>query len=407
MLLCDVINDGAYINLAAKERLSHLYAQDRSFAYAAAALTVENLERIDGILSEHIRAKRVNGKVRNILRLSACQLLYMDVPARSAVDEGVKLARECGKGELSGFVNGVLRSVAAACDREAPQGVPDWLRGILAKTRTEEEIAAFAAYKPSGVSIRLCDEGAKAELEKRGAELTPGRYLPEIYSARGIGDISADPLFNAGRYTVMGEASAIAVRSVYAGQQRALCACAAPGGKAAYMSFLGCRDITAWDIYPHRVSLLRNTLDRLNVENYVAEARDASVYDEKYDSAFPLVVVDAPCSGLGVLHKKADMLLNRSAKDIAALCAIQRGILDTCAKYVGVGGTLAYFTCTVTQEENAGVVDGFLAAHPGFSPRALALPEELKKYEHAGRIELSPERTETDGFFIAAMTRDR
>ena len=213
-------------------------------------------------------------------------------------------------------------------------------------------------------------------------------------------DIASFPAFGEGKCTVMGESAMLACRALGdpAGL-RVLDACAAPGGKSAYLASLAKNkiDLTCFELHPHRKELLEKTLTRLHVTANIIQ-KDASEYDPCFERVFDGVLIDAPCSGLGLLSDKPDIRYSKSDSDITALVSLQSKILDTCARYVRPGGVLIYATCTISRRENEAQIDSFLLTHPDFSLEKIPVP-----LENDGQIQLLPQIHDTDGFFIARM----
>ena len=183
--------------------------------------------------------------------------------------------------------------------------------------------------------------------------------------------------------------------------------CAAPGGKsfAAAIAMRGTGRITSCDVHPHKVSLIENGAGRLGLENITARLQDASVFVPEWEEQMDAVLVDAPCSGLGIIRKKPDIRY-RDLKETEALPELQKSILWNQARYVKKGGVLLYSTCTLLPRENEEVVAAFLAAHPEFSLEKLALPPVFPENE-TGMLTLLPGQRDTDGFFISKMRRNR
>ena len=186
-------------------------------------------------------------------------------------------------------------------------------------------------------------------------------------------------------------------------------ACAAPGGKTCLMAetMKGAGRVYAWDLHEHRAELIRAAAKRLELDNIRAQARDASKRNENLDLSMDAVLIDAPCSGLGVMGDKPDIKYRLTNETIEALIPIQKQILETCSAYVKPGGLLVYSTCTIIPEENAGQIASFLAAHPEFEADndASWLPEALRDGCQNGMIQLLPCRDGVEGFFIARLRR--
>ena len=171
----------------------------------------------------------------------------------------------------------------------------------------------------------------------------------------------------------------------------------------------GAGRVFAWDVHEHRVQLIRAAARRLGLDNVRAAVYDAGNPMESMRLSMDAVLVDAPCSGLGVIGDKPDIKYRVNEQALRALPALQRGILDACAQTVGVGGRLVYATCTILPEENEDQVRGFLARHPEFAPDPgdRWLPEALRPRFHEGMIQLLPHRDGLEGFFIARLIRRR
>ena len=186
-------------------------------------------------------------------------------------------------------------------------------------------------------------------------------------------------------------------------------ACAAPGGTSCLMAeaMQGSGRVYAWDLHDHRVELIRAAAKRLGLDNIRPQVRDASKPSENLVGTMDAVLVDAPCSGLGVMGDKPDIKYRLTDESIDALVPIQRSILDTCASYVRPGGLLVYSTCTILPEENGDQVADFLARHPEFEADAddAWLPEALRQRWSEGQIQILPSRDGMDGFFSARLRR--
>lgn len=238
--------------------------------------------------------------------------------------------------------------------------------------------------------------------------------IPNAYTVTGTGDIGLDKEFLKGQYSVQGEGSMLAAMAVAPKRaSNVLDACAAPGGKTAMLAEMmhGAGRVYAWDVHEHRVELIRGMVRRLRLDSVRPAVRDATVLREDQVGTMDAVLLDAPCSGLGVMLSKPDVKLRQTPEAVASLVEVQKALLDTCCQYVRRGGTLVYATCTILPEENAEQVRAFLSRHPEFAPdeaglRA-AMPEFLHPYIDGGMLQLQAHRDGMEGFFIARMTRKR
>ncbi len=402
--LVRILEDGAYANLALKESAASVEPKDVPFLYALVNETIARASYLDHIFSHF--CKRQKRAVRNLLRMAGVELLYLNTPAHAAIDEAVKLCRAIGKQDSCGLVNAVLRRL----DRERgalpplPEnaverlsvlyGVPAFLVAEWIKTYGEAEAEALLLHPPIGTVVRAQYPFTTEELrDALSAASVPCSLDPNGLRLSEGFDLAHDPLFLAGRYAVQGEGAMLICRALGDVRgKRVLDACAAPGGKTAYLASLSGNTarLSAWELHPHRKVLMDKTFARLGVRAET-ECRDAAVFDPAFTDAFDAVLLDVPCSGFGLLSEKPDVRLNKDEKTVDALTKTQDAILSACCRYVKPGGVLVYATCTIVQCENCERVRAFLAAHPGF-----ALAEERQ---------LLPTRDGTDGFYYARLIR--
>ena len=370
--------------------------------------------------------------VREILRMGAYQLFYLDrVPDMAAVDESVSLTRAMGLEALTGLVNGVLRNMIRGKNDVVwpkPQddavkylsvmfSAPTALCQMLVSAYGEHDAMEILRYRPKdrSVTVRVnylrCDDARLRSLfADDELEFDPG-ILPGMYKVHSAGDMTRMRAFQNGLFTIQGESSVLAARMVGAKPgQTVLDACAAPGGKTAYLSMLmeNAGRIDAWELHAHRCELMKKTLDRLRVKNAEILQRDASKRYPECGEAYDAVLLDAPCSGLGV-HGKPDARYGKSLAVIQELTALQAQLLDCCASCVKPGGVLVYSTCTISPPENEACARAFLARHGEFDAVGFdaCLPEPLRKRAAGGMLQLFPHLDGMEGFFLAKFTRKR
>lgn len=435
---------GSYANLALKEVLGEgkeaqsLSPQDRAFATALFYAALEKQLTLEYTFRQLSKGRRIPLPIRCILMLGGAQLLYMDVPARAAIDESVKLCKEVGKAANAGFVNALLRELDRRReDLPHPQGdeteklsiqysYPLWLVERLLELLGRREAEAFmAGTSPGGEgfsrgiavranTVKMTAEELDRELIARDIPVLPGRLMPEARYIQVGGNIGALDLFAEGKLAVQGESSMLVGHVAGAlGGMRVLDACAAPGGKTAYMAEAmevsgGGEELLAWDIHPHRVALIRRNCERMGLDWVRAEVQDAAAFRPELEGAFDLVLVDAPCSGLGVLADKPDIKYAREPEELAELIPLQRAILANCARYVRPGGRLIYSTCTVLPEENGEQVAAFLQGNRKFDRVDMGerSPEKLDSDRaKAGELQLWPQRDGVAGFYMACLRR--
>ncbi|MBO4848701.1 MAG: 16S rRNA (cytosine(967)-C(5))-methyltransferase RsmB [Clostridia bacterium] len=426
-ILTRITQEGAYANLALKEGLSDVRTSDVGRLTALVYTAVENLNYCDFLIDSYSKG-RVHTSIRNVLRLGIAELMFMDAPDHAVCNRTAALSREIGKSKLTGFVNAVMRSVAR--DRQAGtlpalpddftarmailSGYPDFMIREYAARYGETFTEALLLKKAEGISLRAVYPHGADELRKHldamGAAFRESSLVPDAVVAESFsGNIAADELFADGRMTVQSESAMLACRCLGLSKgMRVLDACAAPGGKTAYMADLMERtgSISAWDVHPHRVELIRNTLERLRVTNAECSVRDASVPDEGLFGSFDAVLCDVPCSGLGG-GSKPDARYRRTESSVEELSSLQLNILRACSRCLKPGGALVYSTCTVSERENERVIERFLNENEGFSLGSLApyLPETLAERGRDGMLQLFPNVDGTEGFFIARLIR--
>ena len=432
--LGDVVGNGAYAAQALDRALSEakLSDEDRRLAASLFYFAIENRLQIEWALGKLLQT-RPEPMVADILHIAAAQILFMDrIPDHAAVDEAVKQTRAAGRDGLSGMVNGVLRGLIRLRDEEGlalpgrdeqPEeylslkyslALPAVKRLIAAYGVDEaERIAAFAPAERTQTvrpnAERLTDAQFEAMLDKEGLAWKHGTAA-HAYVLSGAGDLSRLDGYRAGLFSIQGESSMLAAQAVEArpGMQL-LDACAAPGGKTCLMAEqMGTSGrVYAWDVYPHRVELIRAAARRLSLENVRPVVHDARKGQPSLELAMDAVLVDAPCSGLGVIQDKPDIKYRLKEEDFESILPLQREILENCSHFVRVGGRLVYSTCTILPEENEAQVNAFLSRHPEFEPDTddSWLPEALRGKSADGMLTILPHRDGMAGFFIARMRR--
>ena len=436
LALDDVIRHDAYASQALDRALSavRLSPEDRRLAASIFYFAVENRLRIEWTLGK-LMETRPEPVVSDVLHIAAAQLLFMDrIPDHAAVDEAVKQVRAAGRGGLDKLVNGVLRSLIRARDAGEP-ALPDReesaeeflsVRYSLALPAVRRLVAAYGverteallAHSPETREITVRPNHARigradfealldeAHLSWRRGGVDDAYILSD---AAGLADL---PAYRAGLFSIQSEGSMLAALAVGARPgMRILDACAAPGGKTCLMAErMGASGrVFAWDVHAHRVELIRAAARRLGLDNVRPSVRDARRTDPDMALSMDAVLVDAPCSGLGVMWDKPDIRFWATEESLSQVIPLQREILDACAEMVRPGGLLVYSTCTILPEENEAQARAFLERHPEFEPDGGAewLPEALRGHLADGRIQLMPDRDGIEGFFIARMRRRR
>jgi 16S rRNA (cytosine967-C5)-methyltransferase len=433
-VLLDVHQQDAYAGLALDRRLSEARAMDGREKRLATELVygvLENRIRLDYMLSFYLEREDTDPLVRDILRMGAYQLFFLDrVPGSAAVDESVKLARIKAREAFTGLVNAVLRTMIREPRRvtypdpeqeparflSVTHSLPEWIVARLIDAYGPEEAEAIARHRAPGATVtvrpnlqRVGEAEFTAYLGRRHLAFEPG-IVPGAYRVSRPGDLTQESEYQRGLFSIQGESSMLAALAVGARPGwMVLDACAAPGGKTALLAerLAGAGRVYAWDVHEHRVALLRAMVKRLHLDNVRPAVRDAAAFRQDLEGALDAVLVDAPCSGLGVMLNKPDVKDRQTPESVAALVKTQARILETCARYVKPGGVLVYATCSILPEENREQVAAFLADHPDFALEGLAerVPDALRARVDDGQLQLFAHRDGIDGFYVARMVR--
>ena len=424
---------GGWSDGALKKQLSaaELSGRDAALATQLCFGVLQNQMLLDFYLAKfsNIPLKRMEGKVVQTLRLGAYQMLFLTrIPHSAAVNSAVALVKaHCKNPRAAGMVNGILRSMERSLQNMPviPQGDPvaylstlyshpEWLVKEFILSLGEEEtaqlLAADNSQPPTAVMVnttRTTAETLKAMLEADHVEAEPHPWLENCLLLSRTGDLERMEAFQQGLFYVQDPASRLSVLAAGAKPgMRVLDCCAAPGGKsfAAAIAMENQGEIVSCDLHPHKKKLIQAGADRLGLTIITPKTADGKVFRPEWERAFDLVLVDAPCSGLGVIRKKPDIRYKDPAP-LADLPAVQLDILRNAARYVKPGGTLMYSTCTLLYRENGEVVETFLAENKAYKAEAFTLPGPVGPVQ-SGSVTLWPHRHGTDGFFISKMRRE-
>lgn len=432
--LMEIMTEEAYNTMTLRRLLRQNGAmprQDRAFVTEVVNGTLRNLIYIDHVLNTFSKTK--TGKMKPwllaVMRSAVYQMYFMDVPDSAATNEAVKLAGVRGYGSLKGFVNGVLRTAAKQKNNiplpekgtaeylSIAYSHPLWLVKMWMAYYGYAEAEAICAYdnQSPDVTIRVNTlKTNKNDLKKRlaaaGVEVKDGRLSEHALHLTKTADLSRLEAFREGLFHVQDESSQLAVKILDPQKgESILDMCAAPGGKsftaAEQMENEG--KLLSCDIYEHKIELMEEGTERLGIGMMACKVKDAAEKESEHE-LFDRVLVDAPCSGLGLMRKKPDIRLKKDGNEIDSLTVIQKEILDNAAGYVKPGGVLVYSTCTLCRKENEKNLEWFLKNHPEFEAEDITkfLPENWKvDTAEKGYLTLLPHKTETDGFFISRMRR--
>lgn len=414
--LLEIEKNQAYSNIELNYQIGQLKPEDPAFVRELVYGVLENQIYLDQILKQLIPKglKGVKKPIKVLLRMGLYQLIFMDsVPEYAAVNETVKLARKVAPGR-DGFLNGVLRGYGKKKEQiTLPDPAKD-LEGYLSvkysfdnsivrlwlSQYSAEEVETLLVNSnmrpPLSIRVNLTKttpEALKEELEAQGFTLEKSTLCERVFFVKGSGLLDTKA-FAEGHFSVQDTASVLAVDILNpVPGDTVMDICAAPGGKTLAMGekMENQGRILAFDIYAHKLDLMQVQAKRLGLTIIETGEQDGTVFNEEYVELADKVLVDGPCSGLGVLRRKPEIKHRPVLEDVAALAEKQLAILENACKYVKPGGDLLYSTCTINKKENSDVVSAFLKKH--------------LEYELIEERQLLPGVDKADGFYICLMHR--
>lgn len=382
---------------------------------------------LDFLIDSFYKSKSGNLEkpLRTVLRVGLYEILFTETPDHAAIHEAVEAAKVHVRQGASGLTNGLLRSVLRKRD-ELPVpsdavtatrlGVqyshPDWMVERWMEDFGEPDTIRLMVHnneRPTyGIHVVADEAEVMDVLGEAGVEATPSDFIPGFWRLKSVQPLLRGGFLKGGSVRVQDEAAAMVVRALAPEPgERILDMCAAPGGKSLMAAAMmkGEGEIVASDIHKRRLNLLRTAADAEGLTNITVEAGDGTNPAEAWKGAFDKVLLDAPCTGFGVMSKRADMRWNRKESDLEELTLLQRSLLDAAATCVRPGGVLVYSTCSIDVEENFAQVSNFLYRNPCFTLDSLpeGFPESLRNED--GCFESLPFQTGMDGAFAARLRR--
>ena len=436
LILKDVFEKEEYVSLCLDRhfRQSTIPLIEKRLCTKIVYSVFDNLIQLDHILSHFLEdPDRLLLSVRNVLRIGLCQIRYLEkIPDNAAVDESVKLIKWAEGIKYAALVNAVLRktitsgnSVVWPSAEEAPSefisvidSVPKELAEILISDYGFETAHKMCSFRGDhAVTIRpnmmrfTSPEKFEAFLRTKVWTNEKSDIL-NAWFIRGLSNVGKDMGYQDGQYSIEGISSILAADAVdVKGGMNVLDCCAAPGGKTAYIAekMNGSGRIIAWDLHNHRVDLVRAMVKRLSLDNVRPCQHDALELKEDYIDNFDRVLIDAPCTGTGVMDNKPDIKMHFALDQLNELVGIQKKLLDTCCRYVKSGGILVYATCSLLKAEGEKQIVSFLHDHPEFNleriPAYDALPVFDSDISEGYRI-LTGAHPGLDGFYFARLRRN-
>ena len=431
--LHEVNEKGAYANVALAQalRAAKLSDMDRRFVTELVYGAAKAGGTLDWMLRRYLNRPlaKIPPMVRDILRLAMYQIFFLErVPASAACNTAVELTKRYSHAGTVKFVNAVLRTAAREPEKAAfPSGKgnetqhlalssqhPVWLVRRWVQQFGYEEAVRLCTFdnEPAVLSLRTNTLKTTREklleyLQAEGVEAEASCWTPEGVLCRRHGALDELMSLQKGFFQVQDESSML-VAHIVAPEPGdfVLDACSAPGGKTTHLAALmgDVGRIVALDIHEHKIRRLEENCKRLGITSVEPMLLDAREAGRHFAGQADCVLVDAPCSGLGVLRRKPDARWRKTPAELLALPILQKEILESAAGAVKPGGVLVYSTCTITRAENEEIIEAFLKDHEVFSLETAGEFLPLQKRREK-MIQLYPQRDGTDGFFIARMKR--
>lgn len=435
-ILVDVNKNGAYSNKSIEKHLNKsISSQDENLIRELVYGVLENKIYIDYVLSKasKIKVKKIHFQIIEILRSAIYQIIFMDkIPDSAAVNEAVNLAKKFGHKGTIGFVNGVLRSIVRDKDEFSKVDIKEKSKYISTKYSHQEymvnrwiknfgedfteDLCRSNNTRPL-LNIRVNTLKTTREellilLEAKDYNVLKTKYANDGLIITNPFRITENEEFKKGFFTIQDESSML-VGQITNPKKGSLILdmCAAPGGKSTHLAQLmnNKGKILSRDIFEHKIDLIKENTRRLGISNIEVQLYDALELDESLINKVDYCLIDAPCSGLGLIRRKPEIKINRSEKDIMDLINLQKQLINIGKEYVKSGGILIYSTCTIEPEENILLINEFLEDNKDF--KLVSIEDEFHYKEDlstldSGYIQLFPNIHNTDGFFIAKMKRE-
>ena len=422
--------EGAYANVVLVETLREvqLSERDRRFLTELVYGVTKAGASLDYMIGRYVAdLRKAQPAIRELLRLGFYQIFCMDrVPPSAACNTAVELAKKHGRRGAESFVNGVLRAALREPERAAfPDGRdarslalrtwhPQWMVERWIRTygyeRTEELCRCNNTSAPLSMrvnTLRTNRDALMAQLTAAGAQVRASAWVPDGIVLDAHGALDELAALREGLAQVQDESSMLVAHILGAEPgMTVIDACAAPGGKTTHIAqrMENRGRILAFDIYEEKIRRIERNAKRLGISIIEAHLSDACEIGAVYAGQADRVLVDAPCSGLGVLRRKPDARWKKSARDAKTLPSLQHAILESAAQTVKKGGVLVYSTCTMEECENAAVVNAFLETYTDFALEETGRFLPVQKTAER-MVQIMPEADGPDGFFIARMRR--
>ena len=433
-ILYDIEKNNNYSNIAINKHFKELEIsnQDRGLATELVYGVIENKNYLDYIIDKlsKVKSKKLDTYVKLLLRMGIYQIVMLNsISEYAAVNETVNLAKKYSK-RSSSFINAILRNVIRDKENIVKVDIENdkimylstrysynpWMIKHWIKTFGEEfteDLLEANLEKPNLYlrvnTIKTSREKLIKKLNELNIKATKVQGIEEAIKVENMKNIENNILFKDGLFTIQ-DISSMIVGKVINPKENSLVldVCSAPGGKTTHLATImnNTGTVVSRDIFPHKLKLIKNSVDRLGLTNVEIEKFDASILDENSLGKFDYVLADVPCSGLGIIKRKPEIKYKEKL-EIKGLPEIQNKILENAAKYVNENGILVYSTCTIDDRENIEVINNFLENNEDFVLEPITNVDVDLDDQEKGYLRIYPNIHGMDGFFIAKLKRVR
>lgn len=427
-ILNRVFNEGAYSNLVLSSELnnSNLNDKDKALVTEIVYGTIRRKNSLDTLIASFVRdIKMMDKRVLNILRIAMYQLKFLDkVPSYAACNEAVEQAKKISISS-SKLVNGILRSYG----KKGESGLvfknkiyelaytysfEPWLIRLFIKQYGEEDAIRIlnGLNLTPKVTVRVNSlkgdfDEVFEELEEFGYNVEEGYICPEAISIKGGKSVEDNKVFNEGKITVQDESAMLVAPLLdIAHDETVLDLCSAPGGKTTHIAELleNTGKVLAFDLHENKLGLIEENCKRLGIKNVELKQMDATKIDVNLIGAGDKILLDVPCSGLGIIKRKPEIKWNKNREELKEIVKVQREIMENAWQYLKQGGTMVYSTCTLNKEENEQNIEWFLNKHKNCTLEKVFIGDgDNLRYEN-GMLTVLPNEY-MDGFFIAKLKK--
>ena len=432
-ILLDVEKNKNYSNMSINKHFKDvkLSNQDRGLATEIVYGVIENKYYIDYMIDKlsKVKTNKMEIYVKTLLRMGIYQIIFLNsISDYAAVNETVNLAKKKNS-KVSGFINGILRNVIRQKETIGDIKVKDdidylaikysydkWLiRNWMIHFGKEftEELLEANSERPSIYlrtnTLKVTRDELIEKLSEQNIKAEKVNVVDEAIKVENLKDIENNKLYKEGLFTVQ-DISSMLVGKVMNPKENSLVldVCSAPGGKTTHIATLmkNTGQVVSRDIYDHKLKLINASCKRLGLTNVDVQEYDGMKLDKDSIAKFDYVLADVPCSGLGIIRRKPEIKY-KEKEEFRELPPIQKKILENASKYVKVGGTLIYSTCTIQDSENLDVIKEFLQKHKNFELSPIDEVRVDLDNQDKGFMKIYPNVHDMDGFFISKLIRVR